>query len=135
MQRTVFWDFCTISDERMQKMIRKPIIIFCTFSWEIVKNYFPIFFLFWELSFRSTIENRSVLEAIFTLFSIENHIPRHISYHEHSKCTNIQSDWQCMHDISINWVIHLQKTSKRLVSSRIKVIQGHNDMTHFLLFG
>ena len=65
----------------------------------------------------------------------QNHIPRHAPYHEHSKCTNTQSDWQCMHDISINWVIHLQKTSKRLVSSRIKVIQGHNDMTHFLLFG
>ena len=65
----------------------------------------------------------------------QNHIPRHAPYHEHSKCTNTQSDWQCMHDISINWVIHLQKTSKRLVSSRIKVIQGHNDMTHFLVFG
>ena len=99
------------------------------------KLFFEKFCLFWELSLRSTIENRSVLEAIFTLFSIENHIPRRKSYHEHSKCTNIQSDWQCMHDISINWVIHLQKTSKRLVSSRIKVIQGHNDMTHFLLFG
>ena len=61
------------------------------------QKLFSDFFLFWELSFRSTIENRSVLEAIFTLFSIENHIPRHNSYHEHSKCTNIQSDWLTMY--------------------------------------